>query len=37
MDSSEEGLFELYCDSCYKEGTTPRLSDYPVWLEENYG
>lgn len=36
VDGTEERLYELYTEYCDRDGTTPYLSDYLVWLDENY-
>lgn len=36
VDATEERLYELYVINCERNGLTPTLKDYTVWLEENY-
>lgn len=36
IDATDERLYDMYVIKCMNDGTTPDLSDYLIWLDENY-
>lgn len=36
VQATDERLYDLYVAICAREGTHPDLSDYLIWVDENY-
>lgn len=36
VDMFNEQLYDLYVTVCEREGTTPSIHDYVIWIGENY-